>query len=58
MISLSPFLNIFSIVAVLLYALGIASLIMITVSLIQSARATKSIARTLERIEKQLQNRP
>ncbi len=48
----------FNIIAVLLYALGIASLIMITVSLIQSARATKSIARTLERIEKQLQNRP
>ncbi len=58
MTSFGPFLNIFSIVAVLLYALGIASFIMITVSLIQSARATKSIARTLERIEKQLQNRP
>ena len=58
MTSFAPFFNIFTLVTVLVYALGVASLIMITVSLIQSARATKSIARTLERIEKQLQNRP
>jgi low affinity Fe/Cu permease len=54
----NSFFNIFTIVSVLVYALGIASLIMITVSLIQSARAQRSIARTLERIEKHLQNRP
>ena len=40
-----------------LYILGIASIIMITVSLIYSARAQRSIARSLERIEGLLEER-
>ena len=58
MTTFGSFFSILTILPVLLYALGIASFIMITISLIRSAQAQRSIARTLERIEKQLQNRP
>ncbi len=57
MSSFDPFLNLFFYVPILLYALGIASIIMITVSLIYSARAQRSIARSLERIEELLAER-
>ena len=58
MTSFNSFFNIFTLITVGIYVLGIASFIMITVSLIQSARATRAIARSLEHIEKLLQNRP
>ena len=57
MSSLNSVFNLLFLLPVLLYALGIASLIMITVSLIQSARAQRSIARSLERIEDLLEER-
>lgn len=54
MTSFGPFFNLLFLVPILLYALGIASIIMITISLIYSARAQRSIANSLERIEKLL----
>ena len=57
MSSLNFDFNLLFLLPALLYALGIASLLMITVSLIQSARAQRSIARSLERIEELLEER-
>jgi len=57
MSSFNSIFNLFTFISVGMYVLGIASLIMITVSLIQSARAQRSMARSLERMEKLLEER-
>jgi hypothetical protein len=57
MTTFPSFFNLFTLIAVLPYALGIASLIMITISLIYSARVQRSIASSLERMEKLLEER-
>ena len=55
---IGSFFNITTIATVVVYALSIASIVMITVSLIRSAQAQRSIARSLEHIEKLLQDQP
>ncbi len=49
--------NLLFFLPILLYILGIASVVMITIALIQSARAQRSIAQSLERIEELLNER-
>ena len=55
----SPIFDIVFALNIALPIIGIASMIMVTISLIQSSKAQRSIARTLERIEQGLkQNKP
>ena len=55
----SPIFDIVFALNIALPIIGIASMIMVTISLIQSSKAQRSIARTLERIEQSLkQNKP
>ena len=58
MIGFGSLFNILTLLPIVLYVLGIASFLMITISLIRIAQAQHSIARSLEHIEKLLQNRP
>ena len=50
--------SLFALIPIVLYVLGIASFLMITISLIRIAQAQRSIARSLEHIEKLLENKP
>ena len=58
MIGFGSLFNVLALIPIVLYVLGIASFLMITISLIRIAQAQRSIARSLEHIEKLLENKP